>query len=99
MTRPCSEDELLQAVTEAMTYRRWRWTHIRRSDKAVSMGFMGLPDILAVRHGKVLAWELKSATGRPTTEQLAWLDAWREAGADARIVRPADLDECLEALR
>jgi hypothetical protein len=38
----------------------------------------GFPDIIAVRDGHVVVAELKVGRNRCTSEQLAWLDAWRQ---------------------
>jgi hypothetical protein len=41
----------------------------------------GLPDIIAIHHGRVFALELKAEGGRATAAQLACIAALREAGA------------------
>ena len=75
MARAMTEDELLQAVTDAATFMGWRWHHIRRSDKALQMGHSGFPDLVLARAGVVVFLELKRLNGIPTPDQLAWLDA------------------------
>lgn len=95
-----TEDELLAGVTEALTFGGWRWTHIRRSD-GITQGMTGLPDIIAAHAelGLVLAWELKTAKGQPTYDQLAWIRAMSPArDVDARVIRPADYDAALEVI-
>ncbi len=94
-----TENELLVAVTDALDLFRWTWFHDRRTDRAQHMGDAGVPDILAIKGTRLLAWELKSAKGKVTPEQQLWLNAWQDVGADARVVRPADLDDVLEVLR
>lgn len=94
-----TEDDLLVAITDALTLTGWRWSHVRRSDRALSMGYPGLPDVLAIRGKRVLAWELKSARGRVTDPQRLWLEVWERVGADARVIRPIDLDAVLELIR
>lgn len=95
-----TEDELLQGITEALTFGGWRWTHILRSD-GVTMGMSGLPDIIAAHAERtlVLAWELKNATNQATLDQWAWLKGLAVcAHVDARVVRPADYDHALEVI-
>jgi hypothetical protein len=72
---PMTEDDLLAAITDALTLYGWRWTHPRRSDKALTMGHSGAPDIIAARKGIVYFIELKSARGRLDAEQFAWMSA------------------------
>lgn len=93
-----TEDELLIAVTDALTLCGWRWMHVRRSDLAVVMGSQGWPDVVALRGGLGLALELKSTAGRPTGEQVAWLRELRAAGLSALVIRPDDLDDLLRVI-
>jgi hypothetical protein len=94
-----SEAELLAGLTEALELCGWTWTHIRRSD-GVTMGDSGLPDIIACNGPTpiVLAWELKSAFGQPSAEQLSWLLGFRVEGVDVRIIRPTDYDAALKVI-
>lgn len=92
-----TEDELLQGVTDALTLAGWIWTHIRRSD-GVTVGNAGLPDIIAVHptRGTVLAWELKSESGRESIDQVRWLAGFALADTiDSRVVRPSQYDTAL----
>lgn len=96
-----TEDELLLGVTDALTIAGWTWTHARRSDQARLMGQPGVPDIIAVSEHRrtMLAWELKTANGTPTYDQVAWLRALRAVRAiDARIVRPSDYDAVVQTI-
>lgn len=58
----------------------------------------GLPDLIVV--GKRVLWlELKKQAGRIRPEQEMWLSRLTRAGAEARIIRPADwLDGTVESL-
>lgn len=49
----------------------------------------GFTDIVAVGHGYVIAWEMKtpSRKSQATKEQREWLLQWRRAGVDAGVVR------------
>ncbi|HET6910749.1 MAG TPA: VRR-NUC domain-containing protein [Mycobacteriales bacterium] len=84
-----TEAELLQAVRDLARLRGWLVYHTHRSDRSEP----GFPDVIAVhpRTGHLLAVELKSANGRITRDQRAWLDALQSAGVDARVWYPADL--------
>lgn len=53
----------------------------------------GFPDLLLVRD-RVVAMELKTGT-TPTTEQFTWLTAFRLAGIEAYVIRPADWESGL----
>ena len=87
-----SEAEHQAAVTEALTLGGWLWHHNADSRRATP----GLPDILAVRGGRLLAWELKTEKGRVRPEQQRWIEALAEVpGVEARIVRPDSLDDLL----
>lgn len=95
-----NENDLLAGVTDALTVGGWRWTHHRRSDRALMMGHTGFPDIFAVHPGrrKVLALELKTEAGRLDQRQREWISALLRAGIDARVVRPADYADLVDEL-
>jgi Holliday junction resolvase len=53
----------------------------------------GWPDIFAVRGPRAIAFELKTATGRTTAEQIEWIERLRLAGVEAHLIRlPQDWD-------
>ena len=57
----------------------------------VRAGVAGVADILCVIEGRAVALEVKTATGRLSTVQKKWRDAWRRAGGIYAVVRsPAD---------
>lgn len=98
--RESSEDDLLLAVTQALTLCGWRWMHLRRSDLAIVQGSQGFPDIIAIHEGRGLAMalELKGDRGTPTGEQSAWLRAFARVGIEARVLYPRDLDAILPVI-
>ena len=108
LAKATSEEELLIAITDALTLYQYVWTHTRRSDKAILMGHAGVPDIIAAKSGVVLMAELKAAGEQLTSEQYRWLRAagWLDVetqwGSSRRIRpflwRPADLDAALAEL-
>ena len=52
----------------------------------------GLPDILGILKpsGRLLAIEVKTAKGKPSLDQLRWLDDFAKAGALAILARSVD---------
>jgi len=111
LARTMSEEELLTAITEAATYRGWRWVHFRPAQTAKgwrtpTQGHSGFPDLCLVRKGDLLFWELKAARGSLSPDQVAWLD---EINANrgglcapdqrAQPIFPADLDWALGRLK
>lgn len=103
LNREMTEDQLLTAITEALTLYGWRWVHFRRSDKAQMMGHAGFPDICAARDGMTRYLELKSHQGQVSDDQHAWLKAidpfYGSRGSGVWVIRPRDLDWLLETLR
>jgi hypothetical protein len=67
----------------AMTAHGWR--------TAVAADGKGFPDLLCVGRGRVIAIEVKGATGYPGPEQRAWRDAFLSNGAEWYLVRPDEL--------
>ncbi len=99
VARATSEDDLLADVAERLTLGRWRWHHVRRSDRAGQMGDPGLPDILAVRGDVLLVRELKAERGRYETGQREWLEAFAAVRrVDVGTWRPSDLATIQEVL-
>lgn len=61
-----------------------RWVTPVQADGA------GWPDLALARPGRFLTVELKSAIGRVSVEQQAWLDVLAAAGIETHVFRPAD---------
>lgn len=83
-----TEKELLAAVRQVAQLTGWRVYHTHDSRRSEA----GFPDLVLVRD-RVLYRELKTARGRTTPEQDAWLEALRATGADADVWRPQDLTD------
>lgn len=66
---PRPESEFQAAVVDLARTLRWRvyhsWTSIRSAD--------GFPDLVLVKHPRVIFAELKTKRGAFTPEQVAWL--------------------------
>src|SRR6266702_2186844 len=86
----CPEKEFTRTVIATARSYRWKVVHIRpalTSDgkwKTPYEGDSGLPDLILARNGRVLLVELKSAAGKATADQRAWL---QEAGSNGRLWR------------
>jgi len=91
-----TDEELLQRTlieaADALGYLT-HWTPDSRRTHA------GHPDVTICGYGLYLKIELKTAKGRIRPMQIVWLRELRQAGIDARLVRPADLDGLLDLLR
>ncbi|HET7128954.1 MAG TPA: VRR-NUC domain-containing protein [Gaiellaceae bacterium] len=105
-----SEEQLLQAITEAATYAGWRWVHFRpaRTEKGwrtPTQGHSGFPDLCLARNGKVLFLELKRLGKYATPEQEEWIRAINgpevihAAKVQAYQVNTSQLDVVLAMLR
>jgi len=71
--------------------KRANWTCYHTFDSRFSAA--GFPDIVAVKPPRVLFIELKTATGKPTAAQQAWLDALTACAAvETYLWRPSDED-------
>lgn len=95
---PITEDTLLGTVIEMAARLSVRTAHFRAAQAksgrwltAVQGDGKGFPDLVLAGPSGVLFRELKSAEGRLSVEQQAWLDALATAGGDVAVWRPSDL--------
>jgi hypothetical protein len=97
-----TEDELLQGVTDALSAGGWYWHHVRRADRAVTMGTPGFPDVLAVHPDRrlLIAIECKAEGGRFRPGQWDWIRAFAQVGerVDGRVVTPESYDDLIYEL-
>jgi hypothetical protein len=94
-----TEDELVLAVMDALMRSGWTVTHHRRSDRAITQGDPGEPDVRGVKDGRALWIECKSYRGRLTDAQVLWLAQLREVpDAVVRVIRPDDLTPFVQEL-
>jgi hypothetical protein len=95
---PMSEADWQRRVMDTARLAGWLCCHYRpslnsRGHWSTAMeGDKGAPDLILAKGGRVLLAELKSAKGRPTLEQQAWL---AELGAHGRLWRPEAWDAVL----
>lgn len=96
-----SEDQLKKRIIDTAMLYGWRVCHVRPARKRNGTwitpieGHAGLPDLVLARDGQVLLVELKSERGKPTADQLAWLEA---AGDNGHLWHPSDWPAALVLL-
>lgn len=93
-TADWTEAELDSALRAAAEQAGWRRYHTYRSKRSPA----GFPDLVLVRPPELIFWELKSAAGKATPEQIGWIQDLADCGVEARIVRPADYEDALRRL-
>lgn len=91
-----AEAQFLAAVRQLAQLCGWRVYHTHDSRRSEP----GFPDLAMVHPGqkRIVFAELKTATGRTTAEQDAWLVDLDAAGAEAYLWRPADLQTFIPAV-
>jgi hypothetical protein len=91
-----TERQLQDAIVEAATRLGWLPYHTYDSRRSEA----GFPDLVLVRDGVILVYELKTETGRMRPMQREWLDALDGATVQtSRVIRPSDLDDVLRELQ
>ena len=70
--------------------------HVGTTGEWRGSGPKGKPDLTLTRRGAVLLVELKREQGKPSPEQLAWLEALGEHG---RLWRPRDAEAIMKELK
>jgi hypothetical protein len=97
IARSIRESELESSVMDLARVLGWRRAHFRPamlpSGKwATHMsGDVGFPDLVLARRGALIVAELKRSQGRPTPDQLAWLDVLGSVpGVTAALWRTED---------
>lgn len=91
MTEVALSNSIVHAARECgwMVYRTWNSMHSPA----------GFPDLCLVRNGKMKFWELKSRVGKMRSLQDDWIEALSAVpGVEAKVVRPADLEEAYKEL-
>jgi hypothetical protein len=100
-----TEREFTAQVLALARLHGWRSAHFRPARTrhgwrtAVAGDGQGFPDLILVRRTAIVAAELKVESNKPTPEQIAWLEAFRAAGAQAYIWKPecwSDIERVLE---
>jgi hypothetical protein len=101
-----SEAVFCDQVIHLARMLRWRTAHFRPARTAtgwrtaVSGDGKGFPDIIAVRGDRMLACELKIGRGKPTADQVEWLNAFDGVPAvEVHVWLPRDWDDIERTLR
>ena len=108
-----SEEQLLARVIEIAHEHGWIVSHFRPSlsqsgrwHTAVQGDGAGWPDLVLCRPsrrigkmGRLLFVELKSARGKLSEAQKAWIAALRDSGEIVHVWRPTDWEEIERTLR
>lgn len=94
-----TEAQFQRQVTDLLTLYGWLWTHT--SDSRTVQGDPGVPDVLAVRDGRILFAELKATSGRLRREQRDWLARLVAVRGNVEVYcwRPANIERIIEVLR
>lgn len=98
-----SEEVWQGQFVQLLALTGWHHLHVRRSigkgrHWVTATNLTGWPDILAWRHGEMIAVELKSETGTTTSEQREVLGTLKDAGLAVYVWRPSDLEEAKRVL-
>ncbi len=90
-----TEKELMETIRHAALECGWRYYHTQVSLYSAR----GFPDIVMVRRGRMLVWEIKGPKGKPTPAQTEWIEDLKQVpGVDARVIYPNDLDNAYQTL-
>lgn len=73
----------------------WMVYHTKDSRRSEA----GFPDLMMIRHDRVIAAELKRQKGSLTVAQARWLAAMEQTGIEVHTWRPADKQRIAEILR
>lgn len=101
---PYTEQQFQGQVIDLARTLGWKVAHFRPAQTArgwrtpVAADGAGFPDLILVRD-RVIAAELKTASGRVKDHQRDWLAAFTAAGVEAYLWRPDHIDHILETLR
>lgn len=91
------ERELQRAVIDVAHIFGWRVAHFRPSQTtkgwrtAVEADGKGFPDLVLLRGEQMLVRELKAGRGKPTQDQVEWMQAFQLAGIDVGVWTEDDL--------
>ena len=82
----CLESELQSKVKKLARTLQWRVYHTNDSRRSEA----GFPDLVMVRHGKIIFAELKKQDGKLSIDQELWLQALSRCEVKVWIWKPSD---------
>lgn len=90
-----TEKALQKGIVQAA--RQLRWTLVYHTFMSVHSA-PGFPDLVLIKGKRGMVIECKGHKGKVTEAQQRWLDGFREAGFEAYLIYPKDLDWIIERL-
>jgi hypothetical protein len=101
-----SEAAFQQVVIDVARWHGWKVFHplpaqnARGRWRTAQAGDTGFPDLVLAHPTRgVIFAELKSAIGKLSDRQQAWIDTLRQAGAEVYVWRPADIEQIKAILK
>jgi hypothetical protein len=93
-----SEREFQREVVQRAKALGWFVFHAlpgqgRNRHLTLFIGKRGFPDLVLCRPPRLVFVELKSETGKLSTDQQEWLEALRACGVEVYVWRPSDLEQ------
>lgn len=88
-----SEANIQHNCIEYLKYNRWYVIHNYKNKRP---RVLGLSDITAIKDGRVLWIEFKTATGKQRSEQIKFMNEVRAHGGEYIVIR--SLDEIIDFL-
>jgi hypothetical protein len=104
VTSPRISESAFQAQLEhLLRLHGWKYTHFRAAQvrgrwMTPLAGDAGFPDLVATNGDSVMFIEVKSAIGRLSAGQKAWLNLLSAAGMEVHVWRPADLPTAIQRI-
>jgi hypothetical protein len=99
-----NEADFQKAVIDLARTLGYKVAHFRAAKTSkgwrtpVAADGKGWPDLCIVGRNRIIFAELKAAKGRPTREQMEWINYLRDNGQEAHVWRPDDWDRIMETL-
>ena len=91
---PRKESDIQRGIVQALSYAGWLVMHIPNQSTRGQQRWSGLmpgaPDLVAVKHGRVVFLEVKTEKGKVSEKQSEVHDLLRLHGMEVRVVRGAD---------
>ncbi len=87
--------DLQNAIRDYLRLKGWLvWSNsagcFKAGDRFIRSGTVGLPDLMALKRGFLLAVEVKAGKDTLKEKQQAWIDALNAQGADAIVAHSVE---------